>query len=72
MFLLFNYLPESGLDPHLRENVVKKIIVRVFPGGPVVRTLRFHCCGSGLSPRSGNQDPTGCAEQRMTSSVSTY
>ena len=25
-----------------------------FPGGPVVRTLRFHCGGPGFNPWSGN------------------
>ena len=26
-----------------------------FPGGPVVRTLSFHCKGHKFHPRSGNQ-----------------
>ena len=25
-----------------------------FPGGPVVKTLRFHCRGHGFNPWSGN------------------
>ena len=25
-----------------------------FPGGPVVKTLRFHCGGHGFNPWSGN------------------
>ena len=29
-----------------------------FPGGPVVKTLCFHCRGCGFDPCSGNQDPT--------------
>ena len=31
-----------------------------FPGGPVVKTLRFHCRGRGFDPWLGNQDPTCC------------
>ena len=30
---------------------------RDFPGGPVVKTLSFHCKGHGFHPRPGNQDP---------------
>ena len=30
----------------------------VFPGGPVVRALCFHCRGHGFDPWSGNQDST--------------
>ena len=29
-----------------------------FPGGPVVRTLPFHCRGRRFDPGSGNEDPT--------------
>ena len=29
-----------------------------FPGGPVVRTPRFHCCGGGFNLWLGNEDPT--------------
>ena len=32
-----------------------------FPGGPAVKTPNCHCRGHGLSPCSGNQDPTCCA-----------
>ena len=43
--------------------------MREFPGGPVVRTLRFHCQRHGFNPWSGNQDPTshklqGVAEKK--------
>ena len=31
---------------------------RDLPGGPVVKTLRFHCRGRRFDPWSGNQDPT--------------
>ena len=31
---------------------------RDFPGGPVVKTLCFHCQGPWFSPWSENQDPT--------------
>ena len=34
-----------------------------FPGGPVVRTPRFHCWGCGFSPWLGNWDPTSQAVQ---------
>ena len=30
---------------------------RDFPGGPVVKTLRFHCGGRGFDPWRGNWDP---------------
>ena len=33
---------------------------RDFPGGPVVKTLCFHCRGHGFYPCSGNQDPAFC------------
>ena len=39
------------------------IIIGELPGGPVVRTLYFHCWGPRFNPQSGNYDPTGCAEQ---------
>ena len=29
-----------------------------FPGGPVVKTLHFHCRGHRFDPWSGNYDPT--------------
>ena len=35
----------------------KNVFKWEFPGGPVVRTLRFHCQGHWLDPWSGNQDP---------------
>ena len=28
-----------------------------FPGGPVVSTQHFHCCGSGLIPGQGTKIP---------------
>ena len=43
-----------------------RIAVEDFPGGPVVKTLRCQCRGSGLSPWSGNWDPhtlCGAAER---------
>ena len=39
---------------------------RDFPGGPVVRTPRFHCRGSGFNPWSGelrSRKPTGMAKK---------
>ena len=35
-----------------------------FPGGPVVKTPRFHCWGHGFSPSLGNQDPV-CIAKRL-------
>ena len=32
-----------------------------FPGGPVARTLCFHCWGMGLIPDWANQEPTSCS-----------
>ena len=32
----------------------KEPMSREFPGGPVVKTLRFHCRGPGFGPWSGN------------------
>ena len=29
-------------------------VVRDFPGGPVIKTLFFHCRGQGFDPWSGN------------------
>ena len=34
--------------------VVIQSEVRDFPGGPVVKALRFHCRGHGFDPWSGN------------------
>ena len=34
---------------------------RQFPGGPVVRTPRFHCWGPGFDPWSENKDPASYA-----------
>ena len=31
--------------------------MREFPGGPVVRTQRFHCCGPGFNLWSGTKIP---------------
>ena len=31
-----------------------KTVNRDFPGGPVVKTLRFHCTGYSFDPWSGN------------------
>ena len=31
-----------------------------FPGGPVAKTLHFHCMEDGFDPWSGSEDPTGC------------
>ena len=35
-------------------NKIKITQSRDFPGGPVVKTSRFHCRGHGLDPWSGN------------------
>ena len=36
---------------------------RDFSGGPVVKTLCFHCRGCGFDPWSGNWDPACCTAQ---------
>ena len=36
-----------------------------FAGTPVVRTHHCHCCGPGLSPWSGNEDPASHAAQPL-------
>ena len=41
--------------------VCKEKVSREFPGGPVVRTLCFHCCGPGFNLWLGNWDPASCA-----------
>ena len=43
---------QSMADSTLEGSV--KTLVRDVPGGPVVKTLRFHCRGRGLDPWSGN------------------
>ena len=35
----------------------KKILSWEFPGGPVVRTRRFHCCGLSSIPGQGTKIP---------------
>ena len=42
---------------------LRKYCRRDFPGGPVVKTLRFHCRGHRFDPWLGNYDPT-CHEAR--------
>ena len=38
-----------------------------FPGGPMLRTWCFHCCGPGFDPWLGNKDPklSGMAKKRL-------
>ena len=36
------------------ETLVQKTFYWEFPGGPMVRTQCFHCCGPGFDPWSGN------------------
>ena len=46
-----------------------KVRRRDFPGGPVVKTPRFHCRERRFNPWSGNQDPTcraGCSQKKKT------
>ena len=31
-----------------------------FPGGPVIKTLRFQCKGHGSDPQLGNENTTCC------------
>ena len=37
---------------------------REFPGGPVVRTQRFHCCGPGSIPSQGSCQPCSAAKKK--------
>ena len=41
--------------------LLMRALCRDFPGGPVVRTLGFHCRGFGFNLWSRNFDPTYCA-----------
>ena len=43
--------------PVALKEVVVKTVYREFPGGPVRRTLRFHCRGPGSVPGRGNNIP---------------
>ena len=43
--------------PFLKHShILNSKLIWVFPGGPVVKTLRFHCSGCGFHPWSGNYD----------------
>ena len=46
------HLTELNHNDGFQESKVKSIWD--FPGGPVVRTPRFHCRGQGFDPWSGN------------------
>ena len=55
MFLKSQWL---GSKTTLKENVKKKNRTSWdFPGGPVVKTLRFYCRRHKCDPWSGNHDP---------------
>ena len=45
---------------------LKEKKVREFPGSPVVRTLRFHCCGLGSIPGQGTKIPQAvqCSQKK--------
>ena len=43
-----------GLESELRGAGIKKAIKRDFPGGPLVKTLHFHCGRQGFDPWLGN------------------
>ena len=50
----------------------KKTSSRDFAGGPVVRTLRSHCQGSGFNPWSGNyNNPTAMRPKNKTKTLQT-
>ena len=49
---------QRHLETIILSEVSQKEKDRDFPGGPVVKTPRFHCRGNGLDPWSGNKDPT--------------
>ena len=44
----------SNSKRYVHPNVHSNTIYRDFPGGPVVKTLCFHCRGCGFNPWSGN------------------
>ena len=46
------HLEEGEHFPHLH-----KITLWEFPGGAVIRTQRFHCCGPGSVPGWGTKIP---------------
>ena len=39
------------------EMFLNKKVAREFPGGPVVRTWHFHCCGPGSTLGQGTKIP---------------
>ena len=43
---------------------LKNILDRDFPGGPVVKTLYFHCRGTLYFPWMGNEDSTCCVRPK--------
>ena len=56
--------PQWDIISHLSEWLSSKRIQGDFPGGPVIKTLPFHCRGYGLDPWPGNQDPTSCTAKK--------
>ena len=42
-----------------------------FPGGPVVRTRRFHCCGRGSIPGQGTKIPQATQHSQKQTSKQT-
>ena len=47
--------------------LMKKAMVREFPGGIVVRTQPFHCCGPGSIPGQGTEIPQAmqCSQNKI-------
>ena len=41
-----------------------RIILGNFSGGPVIKSLVFHCRGCEFDPWLGNKDPTGCLAKK--------
>ena len=61
-----DYRNKASLVDFLVSQCIKNRKIRDFPGGPVVKTLRFHCRGTGLIPGQGTKIPhaTWCGPKK--------
>ena len=53
LFIVWKPEPKKSCNFPKSHSTDEKSLVD-FPGGPVVKTLRFHCRGHGFDPWSGN------------------